>query len=69
MQKWEYMQLVRLKGSIRRRPAPWDDDPELLAPSLERLNELGQKGWQLAGMRVQKGVTTYILMRPIVADS
>jgi hypothetical protein len=64
MQKWEYRQIVRLKKWRRNLPSPWEDDPDLLKPSLERLNDLGEEGWRLVSTSSDKRGLTYYLMRP-----
>ena len=67
MQKWEYLALVQ-QWNIGEKRFYWGDDENDNRNTAERLNALGQEGWELVSgfasgsMGVQ---FNYLLKRPI----
>lgn len=68
MQKWEYMTLSLLPDE--KQVPQWTDAPEDNRSASERLNELGEEGWELVSVAQHveggdKRRTVYWLKRPV----
>lgn len=68
MQKWEYRVLnfshPAPPSEGEPRPAPfWADDPDLGDTPEERLNKLGEEGWELASISQHPFSMAYVLKR------
>jgi len=67
MQKWEYMTLSLLPDD--KQIPQWTDAPEDSRSASERLNELGEEGWELVSVAQHiegdKRRTVYWLKRPV----
>jgi len=68
MQKWEY-RVFNLQhdppptdGGARRAPY-WADDPDLADSPEERLNKMGEEGWELASISQHPFSMAYVLKR------
>ena len=67
MQKWEYMLLIQ-GWNEEERIFYWDDDRDDKRNQIERLNALGQEGWELASshnLGTLVGGYAFILKRPV----
>ena len=65
MQKWEYTTLTLISKATRE--PEWADAPEDNRSASERLNELGEEGWELVSVAQHTGDqarTVYWLKRP-----
>lgn len=49
MQKWEYMTIVQVYDDVEDTHS-WQDDETVISDAVERLNALGEEGWELAGV-------------------
>jgi len=77
MQKWGYLAITRTweKAELRRSEWVWDDDENDQRSVTERLNGLGQEGWESVCVvpvaleygegRAGKATLTYVLKRPL----
>ena len=67
MQKWEYMTLSLLPDE--KQVPQWTDAPEDNRSASERLNELGEEGWELVSVAQHiegdRRRTVYWLKRPV----
>ena len=68
MQKWEYMTIVQVYDDVEATHS-WQDDETVISDAVERLNALGEEGWELAGVdrTVTEGTALrqFFLKRPI----
>jgi hypothetical protein len=68
MQKWEYMTIVQVYDDVEATHS-WQDDETVISNAVERLNALGEEGWELAGVdrTVTEGTALrqFFLKRPI----
>jgi hypothetical protein len=68
MQKWEYMTIVQVYDDVEATHS-WQDDETVMSDAVERLNALGEEGWELAGVdrTVTEGIALrqFFLKRPI----
>ena len=63
MAKWEYMVIERRVKADEDKTRVWGDNPGLKMGQRERLNALGQDGWQVVGFQATSQAFVYILMR------
>jgi len=49
MQKWEYMTIIQVYDDVEATHS-WKDDETVISDAVERLNALGEEGWELAGI-------------------
>jgi len=49
MQKWEYMTIVQVYDDVEDTHSLQDDET-VISDAVERLNALGEEGWELAGV-------------------
>jgi hypothetical protein len=65
MQKWEHMIFAQVLPLEKGEPPYWDDDRADKRNAIERLNDLGEEGWELAtAYRFTSDSVVYILKRP-----
>ena len=49
MQKWEYMTIIQVYDDVEDTHS-WQDEETVISDAVERLNALGEEGWELAGV-------------------